>query len=236
MGGCPQTADGTPPTAEAGCLIVLNSLGKPVETFSGAPINGPWDMTALDNGHDVKLFVTNVLNGTVAGGGQVGDQGTVVRIDLDVSEMKKPSVDSTTVIGSGFPETTDPAALVIGPTGVGLSPCDDDDKDDDHDADRCERVLYVADTIDDRVAAIDHPVQRKTSDGIGRTFSWGGSLNAPLGLIVSREGHVLTVNGGDGFIVEISPRAPRSHVACSTTRAGRLLGRATVFCVASTPK
>ena len=227
--GSLPTADGTPPTAQAGCLIVLNSLGKPVETFSGAPINGPWDMTALDNGHDVKLFVTNVLNGTVAGGGQVVNQGTVVRIDLDVSEMKKPSVDSTTVIGSGFPETTDPAALVIGPTGVGLSPCDDDDKDDDHDADRCERVLYVADTIDDRIAAIDHPVQRKTSDGIGRTFSWGGSLNAPLGLIVSREGHVLTVNGGDGFIVEISPRGAQIARRLLDNTGGPPPGAGTLF-------
>jgi hypothetical protein len=33
-------------------------------------INGPWDMTALDL-DDVAVFVTNVLNNTVAGNGQV---------------------------------------------------------------------------------------------------------------------------------------------------------------------
>ena len=41
--GSLPTTDGTAATAKAGCLIVLNSNGHPVETFSGGPINGPWD-------------------------------------------------------------------------------------------------------------------------------------------------------------------------------------------------
>ena len=35
-----------------GCLIVLDSLGTPVETFYGSLINGPWDMTAFDGEHE----------------------------------------------------------------------------------------------------------------------------------------------------------------------------------------
>jgi DNA-binding beta-propeller fold protein YncE len=31
-------------------------------------------------------------------------------------------------------------------------------------------------------------------------------LNAPLGLTVADGGHILTVNGGDGFITEITPQ------------------------------
>src|SRR6201981_2832662 len=59
--GSLPTKDGTAATAKAGCLIVLNRFGQPVETFSGGQINGPWDMTALDLGQAAVLFVTNVL-------------------------------------------------------------------------------------------------------------------------------------------------------------------------------
>jgi hypothetical protein len=64
--GSLPTADGTSTTAQAGCLVVLDSHGNVRETFHGDGINGPWDMTALDAGSLAELFVTNVLNGTVA--------------------------------------------------------------------------------------------------------------------------------------------------------------------------
>ena len=116
--GSLPTTDGTSATAQAGCLIVLDSLGNPKETFYGSLINGPWDMTAFDGEHEAKLFVTNVLNGTVAADGAVVHGATVTRLDLKVSTDAKPVLESITVIGSGFAERTDPAALVIGPTGV----------------------------------------------------------------------------------------------------------------------
>jgi hypothetical protein len=49
--GSLPTSNGTAATAKAGCLIVLNSNGTVVETFAGQPINGPWDMTAYDQGN-----------------------------------------------------------------------------------------------------------------------------------------------------------------------------------------
>jgi hypothetical protein len=55
------------------------------------------------------------LNGTLAGKGSVVNQGTVVRINLNVSANNMPVVESLTVIASGFSERTDPGALVIGP-------------------------------------------------------------------------------------------------------------------------
>src|SRR5215467_13316390 len=64
--GSLPTKDGMSATAKAGCLIVINNWGHPVETLSGHGINGPWDMTAISNGSVAALFVTNVLNGTVA--------------------------------------------------------------------------------------------------------------------------------------------------------------------------
>src|ERR1700691_482025 len=62
--GSLPTSDGMPATIGAGCLIVLNSWGTPVETIFGSLINGPWDMTADESDHKARLFVTNVLNGT----------------------------------------------------------------------------------------------------------------------------------------------------------------------------
>jgi hypothetical protein len=86
VGSLPST-DGTSKTAKAGCLLVLDDSGKVVETFSGKQINGPWDMTASDGGDNAALFVTNVLNGTVAGGGKIVHKGTVLRIIIFASNM-----------------------------------------------------------------------------------------------------------------------------------------------------
>src|SRR5215469_10452767 len=62
--GSLPTTDGTSATAQAGCLLVLDSHGLVVETISdtrnGAAINGPWDMTAFDDEELAVLFVTNV--------------------------------------------------------------------------------------------------------------------------------------------------------------------------------
>jgi hypothetical protein len=202
--GSLPTTDGTSATAQAGCLIVLNSMGTAVETFYGSLINGPWDMTASEGEREARLFVTNVLNGTLAANGQVVHGGTVTRLDLKVSAAAMPVLESITVIASGLPERTDSAALVIGPTGVALrAPCASDSDACEQDGDREGALLYVADTLSNRIAVIDHPLGRTTSAGIGRTLASGGSLNAPLGLIVTPGGDLLTVNGGDGFITEI---------------------------------
>ena len=189
--GSLPTTDGTSATAQAGCLLVLDNNGNVVETFYGSLINGPWDMATLDSGSSADLFVTNVLNGTQAGGGNVVHGGTVVRLSLNLSGKTMPSLQSMTVIGSGFAERTDPAALVIGPTGLGLS--------------GDQSTLYVADSLNNRVTAIPDPVFRTTSAGIGATVSQGGSLNDPLGLAISPGGDILTVNGNNGYMVTTTP-------------------------------
>ena len=188
--GSLPTADGSSATAQAGCLLVLDSSGHVRETFSGHGINGPWDMTALDLGHVAELFVTNVLNGTVAAGGDVVNRGTVLRLIVTIDGRHAPELRAITTIGSGFAEKTDPAALVIGPTGAGLAG---------------NGTLYVADTVNSRIAAIPNAVARFSSAGTGLTVSKGGALNGPLGLAIAPNGHILTVNSGDGLIVETSP-------------------------------
>ena len=238
VGSLPTANQGTTFTGP-GCLIVLDSLGQPRETFYGSLINGPWDMTAFDGDHEANLFVTNVLNGTVAAGGAVVRHGTVTRLNLKVSAGAPPELQSITVIGSGFPEHTDPAALVIGPTGVGLRASCAGDRDDcaedgGHNEDgehNDSSLLYVADTVSNRVAVIDRALTRTTSAGIGRTLSSGGSLNGPLGLVVTPSGTVLTVNSSDGFITEISPHGKQvaKMQLDNTPVPGSLPGAGTLF-------
>ena len=191
--GSLPTANGQAATAQAGCLIVLNSSGQVVQTISGPPINGPWDMTAIDHGDSATLFVTNVLNGTVASGETPIDEGTVVRIHLHIGDRRRavPRVTAMDVIANGFPERTDPAALVVGPTGVALGD---------------EGTLYVADTQGNRIAAVPDARGRQTPlGGGGITVAQGGYLNNPLGLTLTPNGDILTANANDGNLVETTP-------------------------------
>jgi hypothetical protein len=64
---------------------------------------------------------TNVLNGTVAAKGKTVFRGTVVRLVVQTRPNRLLTITSSVVIGSGFPETLNSTALVIGPTGAGLS-------------------------------------------------------------------------------------------------------------------
>jgi hypothetical protein len=213
--GSLPTSDGTATTAQSGCLIVLDSNGQAVETFSGPGINGPWDMTALDAGTSAVLFVSNVLNGTVAAGGAVVSHGSVLRIRLDTTESM-PAETSRTVIASAFEERTDPNALVIGPTGLGLG---------------AGGVLYVADTLQNRIAAIPSALSRSTDAGAGTTVAQGGALKQPLGLAIAPNGDIVTVNGGNGHMVEVAPNGAQLSarfvdVSHSKNGAGTLFGLA----------
>jgi hypothetical protein len=194
--GSLPTKDGTSASVQSGCLIVIDSSGAPVETISGSPINGPWDMTALDSGTSATLFVTNVLNGTVAASPNVVNGGTAVRIGISSLGGDMPTVGSKTVIGSGFPERTDPAALVVGPTGLGLA---------------SDGTLFVADSAANRIASIANAPTRTSPTG-GATVSSGGAINDPLGLAIAPNGDILTTNGGDGNLVETTPKGQQVAV------------------------
>jgi hypothetical protein len=188
--GSLPTSNGMSATARAGCLIVLDSHGRVWETFSGHGINGPWDMTSLSAGPFAELFVTNVLNGTVAADGAVVHRATVLRLTLRFRAGHAPKMVALTRIGSGFAERTDPSALVVGPTGVGLG---------------SNGTLYVADSATNRIAAIPDAPFRLTSAGTGMTVTKNGALLTPLGLTIAPNGDVLTVNGGNGKLVETTP-------------------------------
>jgi hypothetical protein len=187
-----------------GCLIVLDQWGHVRSTIVGHGIDGPWDMTALDKGGITELFVTNVLGG-ILGHHPSPNGGTVQRLLITSAPYQVPRVLASTRIGSGFPARTDPSALVIGPTGVGLG---------------FNGTLYVADTLRNRIAAIPNAAFRPGDDGTGRTVSKGGALNGPLGLAIAPNGHILTVNGGDGNMVETTPSGAQVAVRTVDNNAG----------------
>ena len=194
VGSLPVTdaGNGTP---EAGCLIVLDSFGRPIETWSGYGINGPWDLASAQYGNVDQLFVTNVLNGTVAANGNEVHGGTVVRLDVTDQYGRPPVLLSATTIATGFAEELNSSALVLGPTGDALGHND---------------VLYVADTINNRIAAVPDASFRSSPVPYGGfTLTSGGSLNAPLGLTIAPNGDLITVNGGNGNAVEVNPYGPQ---------------------------
>jgi hypothetical protein len=220
--GSLPTSDGTAATAKAGCLLVLDSHGRVRETIADKAINGPWDMTASENGNTADLFVTNVLNGTVAAGGAVVNRGTVVRIRLRLPrhDDSLPVASRPVVIGSGFAEHSDPAALVVGPTGLTLG--------------RRGDSLYVADTASNRISAIPNASSRTHTAFTGSSVTSGGNLNSPLGLALAPNGDVLSVNASDGQVVETTP-AGAQVATLSLDSTGTPPGAGTLFGLAVTP-
>lgn len=232
--GSLPTTDGMIGTVGAGCLIVLDAKGNPVEVFSGGLINGPWDMTAKDDGIIAQLFFTNVLNGDVAAAppDTAVNAGTVVRMTLFTPPQGfgKPAVIETTMIGSGFSEENDPLALIIGPTGVGLSSGNEDDQGNQNnqgdDNQSNGDTLFVADTVNSRIAAIPNASFRRSSAGTGETVASGLPLNGPLGLTIAPNGDILTVNSLDGNIVDVTEGGTQTFATIAPAGAGSLFGLA----------
>ena len=121
VGSLPTIAGGALPSLDpAGCLIVLNDQGTPVETITSKDIADPWDMTVSSSATSAELFVSNALGGNTSTvhGVPVTGNCTVVRLDLSLSPSAPPRLASSTVIGTGYPWRADKAALILAPTGL----------------------------------------------------------------------------------------------------------------------
>lgn len=189
--GSLPTTDGTATTATTGGLIVLDSTGTVRETLTGHGLDGPWDATALDLGPVAELFVSTVLTGITGGQPPTTHQGSVIRLLLDLTGQTPHLLDST-VVANDLAVHTDPAALIVGPTGLTLGP---------------NGQLFIADTVNSRIAQIPAALFRRTPADAGApaaTVSTDPHLNGPLGLTQAPNGNLLTVNGGDNNIVELT--------------------------------
>jgi len=194
VGSLPTTAGGALPGLDpAGCLIVLNDRGTPVETITSKDIVGPWDLAVKSSATSAQLFVSNALGGntTTDHGVPVTGNCTVVRLDLQLRATAPPVLTSATVVGSGYPWRANKAALILAPTGLALGG---------------NGTLYVADTLTNTVSAIPQALNRTTPvAATASTLSAGGGLDAPLGMTLAPNGDLVVVNGNNGDAVEITP-------------------------------
>jgi hypothetical protein len=170
VGNVPTT-DGTFATIQPGSLLVLDRTGNIVMrwTVANAGLDGPWDLTVLDLGNRAKVFVSNVLN------------GTVVRLDISIDTNGVHLLGSTR-IASGYPFRSDPAALVVGPTGLAYDPQRD--------------VLYVASTVDNAIFAVFGAGNTRYNGGKGvLIYADNQHLHGPLALALGPNGDLFTANG-----------------------------------------
>ncbi len=212
--GSLPTTNGKTATAKYGCLIVLDSEGKAVETITSNNIQGPWDATAKSEGSKTRLFVSNALNGGAAKGIHTIDNSTVLRIELESGEGQTPKVLNETVIAKEIPWVNSAEALVLGPTGLALG---------------SDGTLYVASTDGSKILAISEAMTRTTPAAKGGTvLTEGGHLKEPLGLELAPNGNIITSNGGDGNMVETTPAGQQvaMQTADKKTGAGSLFGLA----------
>jgi DNA-binding beta-propeller fold protein YncE len=175
LGTCTEV-DGQETGVEQGSLLILDGRGHLVTTLSSKRfLNGPWDLTLKDDGTLAQVFVSNALS------------GTVVRLDLmirddDDRDANRVVVTKATQIGSGYVHRCDPAAFVVGPTGLAL--------DEEND------TLYVASTGDNAIFAIRHASETANDSGTGNlVVSDSIHMHGPLGLARARNGNLITSQG-----------------------------------------
>jgi sugar lactone lactonase YvrE len=158
VGNVPTNISGV---AQQGSLLILNSSGQIVTDLSdSALLNGPWDMTVNDQGASSQLFIANVLS------------GTVTRINLSIPKCGNPVIESETQIASGYAFTTNPSALVVGPTGLAFNAATD--------------MLYVAATDNNVIYAVPNAAVAGVDHGTGKVIYNNASvLHGPLGLVLA---------------------------------------------------
>jgi hypothetical protein len=163
------TKDGTAATVGQGALQILNRHGHLVGTWTDPVLlDGPWDLAIDDHGSWARVFVSNVLNGTVA------------RFDIVVGETVL-TVTKKTLIGSGYTHVPNAAAVVLGPTGLAFDAVTD--------------TLFVASTADNAIYAVSHAGTASSASGRGRVVFADALLRGPLALRLTPNGHLLTANG-----------------------------------------
>jgi DNA-binding beta-propeller fold protein YncE len=186
VGNVPTTNNGT--TVGQGALQVIDRRGRLVQTLRDAQfLDGPWDLALDDHGEDAHIFVSNVLNGTVS------------RLDLDV-RAKGVTLLKKTAIATGYTHRPDPAALVLGPTGLAF--------------DRDTGLLYVASTADNAIFVIPHAGTRTAAVTRGAVVFADSHLRGPLALRFAPNGNLLTANGD---AVNADPLHPSEIVEFTTS-------------------
>jgi hypothetical protein len=172
IAGYLPSTDGTSQTAQPGGLLFIDRKGNLLGTIADPTVfNGPWGMATFDRGNGIAVvFVSNVLS------------GNIVRMEITYAgNGESAKVNATTIIGSGFLHTGDPAAFEVGPSGLAY--------DSTHD------ILYVASEVDSSVYAIERASTLPGSVGTGQLVIQDAThLHGPLDLALSPNGHLVVAN------------------------------------------
>jgi hypothetical protein len=205
--GSTPSSDGTTRTKGPGCLLVVDSNGRLVTSWTGPNINDPWgNMAVIDNDTSATLFVS--MAGFDVPGPEVTDpktgypvtvnKATVVRIGLSIPTGKVPAIAGEAVIAAGFGQRADKDAFLVGPTGLALGG---------------DGTLYVSDALGNRIAAVADAATRTTSAGTGRTVTEAGLLKRPLAMCFAPNGNLLVTNAKNGQAVEVDPKTGKQLYA-----------------------
>ena len=163
------TADGTFATIGQGALQVIDRHGKLLHVWKDpVTLDGPWDLTIDDHNSRASVFVSNVLNGTVA------------RLDIAITSTGV-TLEKKTTIATGYLHVPNAAAVVLGPTGLAFDAGSD--------------TLYVASTAENAIYSIAQASSRTTASKKGDLVFSSAHLRGPLALRFAPNGHLLTANG-----------------------------------------
>lgn len=171
-GSCAPDSNGQELGVGMGSLIILDRRGQVVKMLTDARfLDGPWDLAVRDRGDHAQIFISNALN------------GTITRLDLRIPESGDDvDVASETRIASGYVHRCDPAALVVGPTGLAYDGASD--------------TLFVASTGDNAIFAIPRARYTYQDHGTGRVvYRDDAHLRGPLALLRAPNGDLLASNG-----------------------------------------
>lgn len=183
-----QTFDGTAATIRPGALLMIDGNGNLLGTYSGNLIQGPWGMAIQDNGSSAHIFISNVLN------------GTITRLDVSFPTTGSVVINRAVQIGSGFNHRTDPAALVLGPSGLAYDPASD--------------TLYVANSDDNAIYCLYGARAAKGNLGSGQLLYQDPThLHGPTQMTFAPNGDLLVANS-DGSNAD--PNQPSEIVEFTT--------------------
>ena len=240
VGSLPAGAHGALPSVNpAGCLLVLNSSGQPVATWTTPDINGPWDMTASSRGRRRRSSSRTPCSRPASSANDVHLGALHHRAHRRVScaRMGAPQMTGSTVVGTGS-SGANKAAFVQSPTGLvleslGHAVCRRDSRQQHHRHSRCPHpdlsghrghtLHHHGQGIPQRSARHDDGTESETSSPpTATTAIWSRSL---------RQGHQVAkatlVHDGAGDLFGTHGDTGPPHVGVRQRR-HQLLDEATV--------
>jgi hypothetical protein len=196
VGNLPTDSNGNP---QQGSLLILDRFGNIVANLTDPKLlDGPWDLTVNDQGERAQVFVSNVLS------------GTVTRLDLQLPVDGKGLQVQMVQIASGNFIRPDPAALVVGPTGLV------------YDAPR--DLLYVASTGDNTIFAVSNARRTTSDEGTGSiVYQDQVHLHGPLGLVQAPNGDLISTQGD-----AVNPDPTQNSEIVEFTPAGQFVAQVPV--------